>query len=409
MSLKDSDPAIFGLIGNELEYEQKTLRLIASENYASKSVLEAVGSICTNKYAEGYPLKRYYAGNKYIDQIELLAIERAKKLFGAQHANVQPHAGAVGNMAVFFALLNYGDKFMGLELAQGGHLTHGSPVNFSGKAYKPVAFAVDQKTERIDYDVVRKRAHEEKPKMIIAGFTAYPFLIDFKQFREIADEVGAKLHVDMSHFAGLVAGEAIPSPVQYADTLMTTTHKTLRGPRGAMILCKEEYAQMIDKAVFPGLQAGPLENEIAGKAVCFGEALQPSFKDYAKQVVKNAKVLADELQTQGLRLVGGGTDTHLILVDVTAKKINGKDAQNALEEAGIICNRNSIPYDKEKPFVTSGIRLGTPSLTTRGMKESEMKEVARLIVKVLEHPKDAQVKEDVRKQVEHLCSKHHIY
>ncbi len=409
MHLKNTDPAVYGLIQKEAQYEEETLRLIASENYASKSVLEAVGSICTNKYAEGYPLKRYYAGNRYIDEIELLAINRAKELFKAGHANVQPHAGAVGNMAVFFALLNYGDKFMGLELAQGGHLTHGSPVNFSGKAYVPVAFAVDPKTERLDYDVVRKRAHEEKPKMIIAGFTAYPFLIDFKQFREIADEVGAKLHVDMSHFAGLVAGEAIPSPVPYADTLMTTTHKTLRGPRGAMILCKEEYAQAIDKAVFPGLQGGPLENEIAGKAVCFGEALQPSFKDYAKQVIKNAKVLADELSAHGLRLVGGGTDTHLILVDCTPKNITGKDAQNALEEAGIICNRNSIPYDKQKPFITSGIRLGTPSLTTRGMKESEMKEVARLITKVLEHPNDAQVKESVRKQVQELCSKFKMY
>lgn len=409
MSLKETDPVVFGLIEDELQRQEKTLAMIASENYASKAVMEATGSVLTNKYAEGYPGKRYYAGNKCVDSVESLAIERAKQLFGAEHANVQPHAGAPANMAIFLAFLNPGDKFIGLELSHGGHLTHGSPVNFSGRVYKPVAYTVDKQTEMLNYDEVRKRAHEEKPKLVICGYTAYPRIIDFKQFREICDEIGAIMLCDMSHFAGLVAGGVIPSPVPYADIVMTTTHKTLRGPRGAMILCKKEHAERIDKSVFPGLQGGPIENAIAGKAVCFYEALQPSFKEYAAQVVKNAKVLADELAANGLRLVSGGTDTHLILADLTAKGITGKEAQFALEEAGIVCNRNTIPYDTKSPFITSGIRLGTPALTTRGMKESEMKEIAKMILAVISNPQDVALKEKVKGDVEAMCGKFPVY
>src|SRR5271157_1111950 len=325
MSLKQTDGAVYELIQKELEYQKKTLRMIASENYASKAVMEATGSILTNKYAEGYPKKRYYAGNQYVDQIESIAIERAKKLFNVGHANVQPHAGASANIAAFFAFLEVGDKFMGLDLANGGHLTHGSPVNFSGKWFKPCAYTVDKKTEALDYDDIRKRAVAEKPKLIICGYTAYPLMIDFKKFREICDEVGAVMMCDISHFAGLVAGGVHPSPVQYADIITTTTHKTLRGPRGAMIMCPEKNAQRIDKAVFPGMQGGPLENVIAAKAVCFQEAMQPEFSHYAAQVVKNAKALCEELSSGGLRLVAGGTETHLVLVDLTPKGITGKD------------------------------------------------------------------------------------
>lgn len=408
--LKQTDGQIYDLIKKEEEYQKNTLRLIASENYASKAVMEATGSVLTNKYAEGYPTKRYYAGNKYVDEIELLAIERAKKLFGAAHANVQPHAGASANIAAFFAFLNVGDKFMGLELPQGGHLTHGSPVNFSGKWFKAVAYGVDKQTEALDYGVIRKRALEEKPKLIICGYTAYPLMINFKEFRSICDEVGAIMMADISHFAGLVAGGVYNSPVGYADVITSTTHKTLRGPRGAMIMGRdEEKGKLIDKAVFPGMQGGPLEHAIAAKAVCFHEALQPSFKDYAKQIVKNAKVLADELQANGMRVVAGGTETHLILVDLTKKGITGKDGQAALEEAGIICNKNAIPFDQQKPFVTSGLRFGTPALTTRGMKESEMKEVARMITKVVENTNDAEVKLKVLGEVEELCKRFPIY
>ena len=409
MSLKQTDPAVFGLIQKEEEYQQKTLRLIASENYASKAVMEASGSVLTNKYAEGYPGKRYYAGNQYVDQIETAAIERAKKLFGTEHANVQPHSRASANIAAFFAFLNVGDKFMGLDLANGGHLTHGSPVNFSGKWFKPCAYTVDKKTEALDYDHIRKRALEEKPKLIICGYTAYPLVIDFKAFREICNECGAVMMADISHFAGLVAGGVYASPAPYADIITTTTHKTLRGPRGAMIMCPEANAQKIDKAVFPGMQGGPLENIIAAKAVCFQEALQPEFKQYAAQVVKNAKALADEFAARGLRLVAGGTETHLVLVDLTPKGITGKDAQIALEEAGIITNRNSIPFDPRPPFVTSGLRVGSAALTTRGMKESEMKHVGQMIVKVIENPTDSELKLKVRNEVEELCGKFPIY
>ena len=409
MSLKQTDGAVYELIHQELEYEKRTLRMIASENYASKAVMEATGSVLTNKYAEGYPGKRYYAGNLYVDQIESIAIERAKKLFNVGHANVQPHAGASANIAAFFAFLEIGDKFMGLDLANGGHLTHGSPVNFSGKWFKPCAYTVDKKTEALDYDDIRKRAIAEKPKLIICGYTAYPLIIDFKKFREISDEVGAVLMCDISHFAGLVAGGVYPSPAQYADIITTTTHKTLRGPRGAMIMCPEKNQQKIDKAVFPGMQGGPLENVIAAKAVCFHEAMQPEFKTYAAQIVKNAKALCGELTAGGLRLVAGGTDTHLILVDLTPKGITGKEAQIALEESGIISNRNAIPNDPRPPFVTSGLRLGTAALTTRGMKESEMKEVGRMIVRVIEKPTDTELKLKVRKEVEELCGKFPIY
>lgn len=409
MSLKQTDGAVYELIGKEAEYQQKTLRLIASENYASKAVMEATGSVLTNKYAEGYPKKRYYAGNMYVDEIELLAIERAKKLFGAGHANVQPHSGASANVAAFFAFLSPGDKFMGLELPHGGHLTHGSPVNFSGKWFKAVSYTVSKETEALDYDHIRKRALEEKPKLIICGYTAYPLIINFKAFREICDEVGAVMMADISHFAGLVAGGAYPSPAPYADIITTTTHKTLRGPRGAIIMCPEKNAQTIDKAVFPGMQGGPLENVIAAKAVCFHEALQPSFREYAAQIVKNAKVMADEFSAAGLRLVAGRTESHLILLDLTAKGITGKDAQAALEESGIIANRNTIPFDTKSPFVTSGLRLGTPAITTRGMKESEMKHIAALIVKVLEKPTDAELKLRTRREVEELCGRFPVY
>lgn len=409
MTLKQTDSEIYGLVEKEFDYQKKTLRLIASENYASKAVMEASGSILTNKYAEGYPNKRYYAGNQYVDEIETIAIERAKKLFKVGHANVQPHSGSSANIAAFFGFLEVGDKFMGLDLPHGGHLTHGSTVNYSGKWFKPVSYGVSKETEALDYDEIRKKAIEEKPKLIICGYTAYPLIIDFKAFREICDEVGAVMMADISHIAGLIAGEAYPSPAPYADVITTTTHKTLRGPRGAMILGPEENAKKIDKAVFPGTQGGPLENIIAAKAVCFHEAMQPEFKEYAAQIVKNAKVLAEELVANGLRLVAGKTESHLVLVDLTAKGITGKDAQMALEEAGIITNRNTIPFDTRSPFVTSGLRVGTAALTTRGMKESEMKEIASIMVKIIENPNDSELKLKTRSQVEELCNKFGVY
>jgi len=409
MTLKQTDSVISGLIEKESEYQKKTLRLIASENYASKAVMEATGSILTNKYAEGYPNKRYYAGNQYVDEIEVLAIERAKKLFGVGHANVQPHSGSSANVAAFFAFLEVGDKFMGLDLAHGGHLTHGSHVNFSGKWFKPVSYSVDKETEALDYDAIRKQAIEEKPKLIICGYTAYPLEIDFKEFRSICDEVGAVMMADISHIAGLIAGGVYPSPAEYADIITTTTHKTLRGPRGAMMMCKEENAKKMDKSVFPGMQGGPLEHCIAAKAVCFHEAMQPEFKEYAAQTIKNAKVLAEELSANGLRVVAGKTESHLVLLDLTAKGITGKDAQMSLEEAGIITNRNTIPFDTRSPFITSGLRVGTAALTTRGMKESEMKEIASMLVKVVEKPDDSELKLKIRSEVEDLCEKFQIY
>ncbi|MBU0591612.1 serine hydroxymethyltransferase [Candidatus Micrarchaeota archaeon] len=409
MSLKQTDGAIYELIEKEKEYQNNTLRLIASENYTSNAVMEATGSILTNKYAEGYPNKRYYAGNKYVDEIELLAIERAKKLFKVGHANVQSHSGSSANIAAFFAFLEPGDKFMGLDLPHGGHLTHGSHVNFSGKWFNAVHYSVDKETEALDYDDIRKKAIEEKPKLIICGYTAYPLIIDFKEFRSICDETGAVLMTDISHFAGLVAGEAYPSPVQYADIITTTTHKTLRGPRSAMIMCPEENAKTIDKSVFPGTQGGPLEHCIAAKAVCFHEAMQPDFKEYAKQVVMNAKVFADELATKGLRIVTGKTETHLILVDLTQKGVTGKDAQMALEEAGIITNKNTIPFDTKSPFITSGLRFGTAALTTRGMKEDEMKWIADNVVKIIENPNDNEMKVKIRNEVKEICDRFPVY
>jgi glycine hydroxymethyltransferase len=407
--LKKTDSVVYELVEKEFDYQRKTLRLIASENYASRAVMEATGSVLTNKYAEGYPNKRYYAGNQYVDEIETLAIERAKKLFNVGHANVQPHSGSSANIAAFFAYLEIGDKFMGLDLAHGGHLTHGSPVNFSGKWFKPCSYNVDKETEGLDYDAIKKQALEEKPKLIICGYTAYPLLIDFKAFREICDEVGAVMMADISHIAGLIAGGSHPSPSEYADIITTTTHKTLRGPRGAMIMGPEENTKKIDKAVFPGLQGGPLEHCVAAKAVCFHEAMQPEFKEYAVQIVKNAKVLADELSSAGLRLVAGKTENHLILLDLTAKGITGKDAQMALEEAGIITNRNAIPFDTRSPFITSGLRIGTAAVTTRGMKESEMKEIAAMIVKVIENPDNSELKLKTRSEIEELCGKFKVY
>jgi glycine hydroxymethyltransferase len=371
--------------------------------------MEATGGVFTNKYSEGYPGKRYYGGNEFVDRAETLAIERAKRIFGAQHANVQPHAGSQANMAAYFALLQPGDKVMGLNLSSGGHLTHGSPVNFSGKVYRIVAYNVDAKTHLLDFDAMEKQAKEEKPRLIVAGFTAYPRQVDFKRFREVADSCGALLMVDMAHIAGLIAGGAHPQPFPYADVVTSTTHKTLRGPRGAIILCKEEYHVPIDKAVFPGMQGGPLDHAIAAKAVCFHEAMQPGFSEYAHQIVKNARAMAEELMAQGMALVSGGTDTHLLLVDLRNMNITGKEAQLSLDEAGITCNKNTIPYDTQPPFVTSGIRLGTPALTTRGMKEGEMREIARMIRRVCGAPNDAELKKKVRQEVLGMTSKFPLY
>ncbi len=397
--LAERDPEVAAIIAAEERRQVETLEMIASENYASAAVLEATGSVFTNKYAEGYPGKRYYAGNVHADELERLAIERAKRLFGAEHANVQPTSGAEANMAAYFAFAEPGDVIMGLELSQGGHLTHGSPVNFSGKLYRFVPYRVDRETEVLDMGEVARLAREHRPKIIVAGYTAYPRTIDFAAFAEIAREVGAYLMVDMSHIAGLIAGGVHPSPVPFADVITSTTHKTLRGPRGAMALSKAEHAERLDKAVFPGTQGGPHLHSIAAKAVAFGEALKPEFKEYARKVVENAKVLAEELQRGGLRLVSGGTDTHLILVDCTSKGISGLKAQNALQGAGIITNRNTIPYDPRPPYVGSGLRLGTPALTSRGMGPEEMRQVARWILEVLNDPDGEGVRERVRAQV----------
>ncbi|MDD4295647.1 MAG: serine hydroxymethyltransferase [Ruminiclostridium sp.] len=378
-NIEQSDPQIAKAIYSEIERQQNKIELIASENFVSKSVLEAMGTPLTNKYAEGYPGKRYYGGCEYVDVVENLAIERAKELFGAEHVNVQPHSGAQANMTVFFAMLNPGDTFMGMNLAHGGHLTHGMAINMSGKYFNVVPYGVRKEDGRIDYDELEKQAIKTKPKLIIAGASAYSREIDFKRFREICDKVGAYLMVDMAHIAGLVAAGLHQSPVPYADFVTTTTHKTLRGPRGGMILCKEEYAKNIDKALFPGIQGGPLMHIIAAKAVSFKEALSVEFKNYQKQIVSNAAVLSESLKENGLDIVTGGTDNHLMLVDLTRKNITGKDAQNMLDEVMITVNKNGIPFDPQKPFITSGIRIGTPAVTTRGMKETEMKEIAGLI------------------------------
>ncbi|WP_288313472.1 serine hydroxymethyltransferase [uncultured Selenomonas sp.] len=409
-NLKTADPAVAEAIDKELNRQRTKLELIASENIVSKAVLEAQGSVLTNKYAEGYPGKRYYGGCEFVDVVEQLAIDRAKKLFGAAYANVQPHSGAQANMAVFFALLQPGDTVMGMNLTDGGHLTHGSPVNMSGKYFHIVPYGVRKEDERIDYDELERIAKDCKPKLIVAGASAYARVIDFERMAKIAHGVGAYLMVDIAHIAGLVAAGLHPSPVPYADVVTTTTHKTLRGPRGGMILCKDaEFGKQFNKAIFPGIQGGPLMHVIAAKAVALGEALQPSFKTYAEQVVKNAAVLADELMKDGFRIVTGGTDNHLMLVDLTSKHLTGKEAQNLLDEVNITVNKNTIPFEPLSPFVTSGIRLGSPALTTRGFKEEDMKEVADIIALVLDHPEDAAKKDEAKRRVAALCEKYPLY
>lgn len=393
------DPTVAAIIDDERTRQIESLEMIASENYASAAVLEATGSVFTNKYAEGYPGKRYYAGNQHSDRLEQLAIDRAKELFGADHANVQPTSGAEANMAAYMAFVNPGDTIMGMELSQGGHLTHGSPVNFSGRLYNFVPYTVDRESETIDMAAVKRLALEAKPKIIVAGATAYPRAIDFAAFAEIAKAAGALLMVDMSHIAGLVAGGAHATPVPHADVVTTTTHKTLRGPRGALVLCRVEHADAVDRAVFPGTQGGPHLHSIAAKAVAFGEALRPEFKEYARRVVENAAALAEELMAGGLRLVSGGTDNHLILVDCNSVGISGLKAQNALQGAGIVTNRNTIPYDQRSAYVTSGLRMGTPALTSRGMGPAQMSRVGQWIVRVLKDPDGEGVREQVREEV----------
>lgn len=404
--LKETDEEIYESIMKELSRERNKIELIASENFVSDSVMEAMGSYMTNKYAEGYPAHRYYGGCECVDIAENIARDRLKKLFGAEYANVQPHSGAQANMSVYFAVLNYGDTILGMNLSHGGHLTHGSPVNFSGKQYHFVPYGLNKETGKIDYDEVERLAIEHKPKLILAGASAYPRIIDFKRFREIADKVGAMFMVDMAHIAGLVAAGLHPNPVEYADFVTSTTHKTLRGPRGGIILCKEKYGKAIDKAVFPGVQGGPLMHVIAAKAVAFGEALKPEFNAYQAQIIKNAKVLAEELLTLDFHLVSGGTDNHLILMDLRNKGITGKELETRLDEIGITVNKNAVPYDTEKPSITSGIRIGTPAVTTRGFKEEEMKEIAKLIDMTVSHYDQ---KEEIQKRVQKICEKYPLY
>ena len=408
--LKEYDNDLYKAIEAEKERQMDGLELIPSENLVSQGVLEAMGSVPNNKYSEGYPGKRYYGGNEFIDVIENLAIDRLKKLFGAEHANVQPLSGSPANMAAYYATMDIGDTFMGLKLTEGGHLTHGHPVNFSGKLYKCVQYGVSKEDEMLDYDAVLKQAREIKPKLILSGYTAYPRKIDFKKFREICDEVGAICMADISHIGGLCATGVHENPVPYFDIVTTTTHKTLRGPRSAVIMCKQDFAEKIDKAVFPGLQGGPHEHIIAAKAVAFKEALEPNFKDYTQQIVKNAKTMAESLMDQGLRLVSNGTDTHLMLVDVfKSKNLTGKQAEHALELAGIYCNKNTIPFDERTPWDPSGIRIGTPVLTTRGMNESDMKEVANFIVKALDNANDEGKLKQIKAEVKEFCSQFPFY
>jgi glycine hydroxymethyltransferase len=407
--LSETDPEIARAIADEANRQHEGLELIASENFVSMAVLEAAGSVFTNKYAEGYPGKRYYGGCEFSDVVENLARERAKQIFGAEHANVQPHSGSQANMTAYMALLQPGDSVMGLNLAHGGHLTHGHPLNFSGKMYKIIPYGVNKETETIDYDEMEQIAVRERPKMIIGGASAYARVIDFARMRQIADKVGAKLMVDMAHIAGLVAGGAHPSPVPHSHVVTTTTHKTLRGPRAGMVLCNQEFAASVDKIAFPGIQGGPLMHIIAAKAVCFKEALQPSFKDYARQVVANAKALAGKIMDEGFRIISGGTDTHLMLIDVFAKGLLGSEAETALGQAGITVNKNAIPFDTNPPLKPSGIRIGTPALTTRGMKEKEMLQVGSWIVEALNHSKDAQALTRIRKQVLELAETFPLY
>lgn len=406
--LMQVDPEIAKVLEQERKRQNDKIELIASENFVSPAVMEAQGSVLTNKYAEGYPGKRYYGGCEFVDIAEDLARERAKQLFGADHANVQPHSGANANTGVYLAVLKPGDTVLGMNLAHGGHLTHGSPVNISGLYYNFVAYGVDEKTQTINYDMVREQAKKHRPKLIVAGASAYPRVIDFKIFREIADEVGALFMVDMAHIAGLVATGLHPNPVPYADFVTSTTHKTLRGPRGGLILCKEEHAKAIDKAIFPGLQGGPLMHVIAAKAVAFKEALSPEFKTYMEQVVKNAKALAENLMNKGLNLVSGGTDNHLMLVDVRSRRVTGKEAEHRLDDIGITVNKNAIPFDPESPFVTSGIRIGTPACTTRGFKEKEMAEIAAIIDVTLSEAYE-QEKAKLRAKVADICARFPLY
>ncbi len=407
--LYEVDPVISNAIDNEVRRQHEGLELIASENFVSEAVLEAAGSVFTNKYAEGYPRKRYYGGCECTDVVEELARERVKKLFGAEHANVQPHSGSQANQAAYAAVLQPGDTILGLNLAHGGHLTHGHPLNFSGKTYKIVPYGVTKETETIDYDNLEKIATAERPKLIIGGGSAYPRIIDFARMRQIADKVGALYLVDMAHFAGLVAGGVHPSPVPHAQIVTSTTHKTLRGPRSGMILSKQEFAAPIDKTVFPGIQGGPLVHIIAAKAVCFLEASQPSFRDYARQIVSNAKVMAETLAADGYRIVSGGTDTHLMLVDVFAKGMLGSEAEKALGVAGITVNKNAIPFDTNPPMKPSGVRIGTPAVTTRGMKEAEMRQIAHWISEALDHRTDAAVLAKIRKQVLGMAEEFPLY
>ena len=408
-TLAQMDPDIAAAIAHETERQETGLELIASENFVSPAVLEAVGSVMTNKYAEGYPGKRYYGGCEFVDVAESLAIARAKALFGAEHANVQPHSGAQANMSVFITVLQPGDTILGMNLAHGGHLTHGHPLNFSGKFYKIVPYGVRKDDERIDYDEFERLAHEHKPKMIIVGASAYPRVIDFERAGKVAKDAGSLLMVDMAHIAGLVAAKVHPSPVPHADFVTTTTHKTLRGPRAGMVLCRSQYAKDLDRSVFPGIQGGPLMHVIAAKAVCFKEASEPAFVEYQTQVVKNAQRLAAGLAAAGFRLVSGGTDNHLVLVDVFSKGLTGKVAEKALNEAGITVNKNAIPFDANPPMVASGIRVGTPAVTTRGMKEPEMDQIAAFIARVLASPEDTQVLGMVKAEVETLCRKFPLY
>jgi len=405
-NLNEVDPEIFEAIKNEENRQKYTIELIASENFVSPEVLEAQGSVLTNKYAEGYPGKKYYGGCKYIDIVENLAIERAKEIFKAEHANVQPHSGSQANMAVYFSVLEVGDTILAMNLSHGGHLTHGSPVNFSGRFFNIIPYGVGKETGRIDYDNLRDLAIKNKPKLIIAGASAYPREIDFSAFKSIADEVGAYLMADIAHIAGLIVAGLHQSAVPYCHFVTTTTHKTLRGPRGGLILCKEEYARAIDKTIFPGIQGGPLMHVIAAKAVCFKQAMTPEFMKYQEQIVKNAKTLANKLLGLGYNLVSGGTDNHLMLVDLRNKGITGKQAEKALEEAGITVNKNMVPFDPQKPWVASGIRIGTPAVTTRGMKEKDMGVIAELINRVLNDTENQKIKDEVREEVESFCKKY---
>lgn len=408
-NLQKSDPAIFAAIQNETSRQEDKLEMIASENFVSQAVMQAQGSTLTNKYAEGYPHKRYYGGCEFVDVVEDLAIQRAKKLFGAEHVNVQPHSGSQANMAVYLAALDHGDTILGMNLSQGGHLTHGASVNFSGQFYKVVPYGLNANTHRIDYDQVRDLAKEHHPKMIVCGASAYPRDIHFQTFKEIADEVGAKLMADIAHPAGLVAARLHSDPVPYCDFVTTTTHKTLRGPRGGMILCKEEYAKKVNSKIFPGIQGGPLMHVIAAKAVAFQEALQPTFKIYAQQVIKNAQALAKVFTENGFKLVTGGTDNHLILIDLSDRDLSGKDAETALEHAGVTVNKNTVPGEKRSPFVTSGIRVGTAALTTRGFKEDEIRQVATWMVAILQNPQNESLRNTVNADIKMLCQRFPLY